>query len=99
VVREGFAIVMDESLDAATVAKLRAVLGDVAAIDSFHDLKTRVGKVPVVDFHVVVPPETTARQVHDIYLELRARVRDVVGPATKVLMHADPSDDAADSGP
>jgi divalent metal cation (Fe/Co/Zn/Cd) transporter len=47
----------------------------------------------VVDFHVVVAPQTTTREVHDVYLELRARVRDIVGPTTKVLMHADPSDD------
>ena len=99
VVREGFAIVMDESLDALTVAKLRTLLGSNTSVASFHDLKTRIGKTPVVDFHVVVAPETTTREVHDIYLELRSRVRDIVGPTTKVLMHADPSDEAADSGP
>jgi cation diffusion facilitator family transporter len=92
VVREGFAIVMDESLDALTVAKLRTLLETVTTVESFHDLKTRVGKVPVVDFHVVVAPETTAREVHDVYLDLRSRIRDIVGPATKVMMHADPSD-------
>lgn len=99
VVRDGLAIVMDESLDPATVARLRALLGAVTAIDSFHDLKTRLGKIPVVDFHVVVPPETTTQQVHDLFLELRAQVRAVVGPDTKVLMHADPSKNAEDSGP
>jgi cation diffusion facilitator family transporter len=93
VVREGFAIVMDESLDVLTVAKLRTLLESNRSIASFHDLKTRVGKIPVVDFHVVVAPQTTTREVHDVYLELRARVRDIVGPTTKVLMHADPSDD------
>jgi hypothetical protein len=37
--------------------------------------------------------------VHNIYVELRNRIREIVGPATTVLMHADPSDDAEDSGP
>ncbi len=29
--------------------------------------------------------------VHDLYLALRAQIRSVVGPTTKVLMHADPA--------
>jgi len=90
VVREGMAIVMDESLDRQTVEKVREVLAQAKRIDSFHDLKTRVGKIPHVDFHVVVHAETTAKEVHDVYLELRGRIRDIVGPTTKVLMHADP---------
>jgi cation diffusion facilitator family transporter len=92
VVRAGFAIVMDESLDPVTVAKVREVLSANTAIDSFHDLKTRKGKEPLVDFHVVVAPETTAQRVHDIYVDLRDRIRGVVDPATTVLMHADPAE-------
>jgi cation diffusion facilitator family transporter len=49
------------------------------------------GKIPHVDFHVVVDPDMTARQVHDLYMDLRARIRARVGPSTKVLMHADPA--------
>jgi len=90
VVREGMAIVMDESLDKETVAKVREVLSSTPGIDSFHDLKTRVGKIPHVDFHVVVAGETTTEQVHDVFLEIRRRIREIVGPTTKVLMHADP---------
>ena len=37
--------------------------------------------------------ETTTREVHDVYLELRIRIRDIVGPTTTVLMHADPFDE------
>ena len=69
---------------------MREVLSQADGIDSFHDLKTRVGKIPHVDFHVVVPAETTTKEVHDVYLELRGRIREIVGPTTKVLMHADP---------
>jgi ferrous-iron efflux pump FieF len=90
VVREGVAIVMDESLDAETVAKVRDVLASTKGIDSFHELKTRVGRIPNVDFHVVVAAETTTKEVHDVFLEIRRRIREIVGPNTKVLMHADP---------
>ena len=90
VVREGVAIVMDESLDPETVEKVLQVLASTPGIDSFHDLKTRVGKIPHVDFHVVVAGETSTKHVHDVFLEIRRRIREIVGPTTKVLMHADP---------
>jgi ferrous-iron efflux pump FieF len=91
IVRDGFDVVMDRSLDKPTVARLTALLGGCAQIASFHDFKTRAGKIPHVDFHVVVAPETSARAVHDLYLDLRVQIRDIVGPSTKVLMHADPA--------
>jgi cation diffusion facilitator family transporter len=91
VVREGFDVVMDRSLEPDVVADLTAMLAACAAIESFHDFKTRRGKIPHVDFHVVVDPDMTAREVHDLYMDLRARIRARVGPETKVLMHADPA--------
>jgi cation diffusion facilitator family transporter len=91
IVREGFDVVMDRSLDTVRVEQLRALLAACPAIESFHDLRTRAGKIPHVDFHVVVRPEMSAREVHDLYLDLAARTRALVGPTTKVLMHADPA--------
>jgi len=92
IVRQGIDVVMDRSLDAATVARLKALLAACPAIASFHDFKTRAGTPPHVDFHVVVPPDMSARALHDLFLALRAQVREVVSPTTKVLMHADTTD-------
>ena len=92
VVRDGLGVVMDESLDAATVDRLRALLAAYPKIISFHDFKTRRGKIPHVDFHIVVPGEMTTLEVHDAYLDLPSRIRDVVGAPTKMLMHADPEE-------
>jgi cation diffusion facilitator family transporter len=92
IIREGFGIVMDESLDALAVQKIRALLESTPAIESFHDLRTRAGRSPLVDFHVVVPAEMTTRQVYDVFLDLQDRMRTLIGPSTRVLMHADPSD-------
>ncbi len=91
IVRDGFAVVMDKSLEPATVEKLREILAATPSIQSFHDFKTRAGKIPHVDFHVVVRPEMTALEIHDLFLSLRAQIRGVVGPDTRVLMHADPT--------
>jgi cation diffusion facilitator family transporter len=97
IVRQGFDVVMDKSLDKPTVAQLTALLAGCTAIQSFHDFKTRSGKVPHVDFHVVVPAEMSAKAVHDLYVALRDQIREVVGPTTKVLMHADPAGEAEEA--
>ncbi len=92
IVREGFDVVMDKSLPPEQVAQVRAILESTDDILSFHDFKTRGGKVPHVDFHVVVAPETTTRDVHDLFLRLQDQVRVIAGSSTKVLMHADPAE-------
>lgn len=98
IVAEGFHVVMDRSLDAETVARLRTMLAAVPGVQSFHDLRTRGGKIPVVDVHVVVDPEMPARRVHDLHLAIRDGARGVVGGATHVHVHADPAPDAVDPG-
>ena len=91
IVGEGFGIVMDKSLEPDVVKALKAFLSSATKIESLHDFKTRSGRIPHVDFHVIVRPEMTARELHDLFLELRAGVQALVGPSTKVLMHADPA--------
>jgi cation diffusion facilitator family transporter len=91
VVHEGFGVVMDKSLEPAVVKQLTGVLSQSSRILSFHDFKTRAGKIPHVDFHVVVRADMTAKEVHDVYADVRDKMRTIVGPQTKVLMHADPA--------
>ena len=90
IVREGFHLVMDKSLDKPIVEELQAMLREVPNIESFHDFKTRAGKIPHVDFHITVRPDMTAKEVHDLFLQIQDRVRGIVGKSAKVLMHADP---------
>lgn len=91
VVREGFDVVMDKSLEPALVERLQALLRGCDQIESFHDFRTRRGRIPHVDFHVVVPPEMSAKAVHDLFAELQDGMRSIAGPATRVSMHADPA--------
>lgn len=91
IVREGFDVVMDKSLEPELTERIQALLRGCSSVESFHDLKTRRGRFPHVDFHVVVRPEMTTKQVHDLFLELRSQIREIAGPTTKVLMHADPA--------
>lgn len=95
VVREGLHVVMDGSLPVEEVRKVKDVLEGIVArrIISFHDLRTRGGRWPVVDFHVIVPGDTPTAVVHDLFVDLQGQIREIVGPETKVLMHADPLSD------
>jgi cation diffusion facilitator family transporter len=97
IVREGFDVIMDKSLDRPVVDGVAELLRSCTRIESFHDFKTRRGKIPHVDFHVVVRPEMTAREVHDLFLDLREGIRRIAGPGTRVLMHADPAERSAAS--
>lgn len=90
IVREGIDVVMDKALPADVVGKVQRALLANPSVLSVHDLKTRGGKIPVVDFHCVVRPDTDVVQLHDLYLALRTTVREVVGETTHVSMHADP---------
>ncbi len=91
IVREGFDVVMDKSLERDVVDRLLGLLKSYRGIESFHDFKTRRGRVPHVDFHVVVRPEATALEVHDLFLALQRDIRAIAGQSTKVLLHADPA--------
>ncbi len=91
VVREGFDLLMDKSLDPDVVKRISALLTDNAAIESFHDFKTRRGKMPHVDFHVVVRPDMTAKELHELFDKFQEEIRSIAGPTTKVFMHADPA--------
>jgi cation diffusion facilitator family transporter len=95
VVREGFDVVMDKSLEPDQAAAVRAVLEREARIVSFHDFRTRRGRIPHVDFHAVVDPEMTAKALHDLFIDVQTAVRQVVGEAARVNMHADPEEPAA----
>jgi ferrous-iron efflux pump FieF len=91
VVREGFDVLMDKSLEKDVVDRITTLLRENEAIESFHDFKTRRGKMPHVDFHVVVRPDMTAKELHELFDRFQADIRAIAGPTAKVFMHADPA--------
>lgn len=95
IVTEGLGIVMDRSLEAAVVRELQVAVTACPGIESWPDFKTRHGRVPHVDFHAVVRPEMTVTEFHALFLDVQRAVRGITGPATKVLMHADPGASAS----
>ncbi len=91
IVREGFDVVMDKSLPVDQVTRVTALLRACERMESFHDLRTRGGKIPHVDFHAVVDPQMTAQEVHDLFEDVQRGIQEIVGASTRVHLHADPS--------
>jgi cation diffusion facilitator family transporter len=90
---------MDESVPNATLAKIKSVISAEAdgALEA-HDLRTRhAGKVTFIDFHLVVPGNTSVSEAHDICdrieHELKANVPDAM-----VTIHVEPENKAKHRG-
>jgi len=90
---------MDESVPDDTLAKIRTVISAeaVGALEA-HDLRTRhAGKATFIDFHLVVPGQTSVSDAHDICdrieRELKAKVPDAM-----VTIHVEPENKAKHTG-
>ena len=91
---------MDEALDAATLARLHEVIAGAAgdgAIEA-HDLRTRnAGRMTFVDFHLVVPGGQTVSEAHHICDRIEAAIRAEVGAAV-ISIHVEPEWKAKEHG-
>lgn len=90
---------MDESVPDDTLTKIRTVISAeaVGALEA-HDLRTRhAGKATFIDFHLVVPGQTSVSDAHDICdrieRELKAKVPDAM-----VTIHVEPENKAKHTG-
>lgn len=90
---------MDESVSDETLNKIRSVISSQAAgALEAHDLRTRhAGKVTFIDFHLVVPGQTSVSDAHEICdrieHELKAKVPDAM-----VTIHVEPENKAKHNG-
>jgi cation diffusion facilitator family transporter len=94
--RRSAAGLMDAALPASSLAPLQPVLARYRAqgID-FHALRSRQsGRRHFVSLHVLVPPQWTVRQGHDLLEALEADLRAVL-PNAVVFTHLEPLNDPA----
>ena len=75
-----------------SVETIERILNEESRLAGWQQLRTRrLGGELFVDAHVLVDPELTVRQSHDITIDLEARIkRDLTKPA-HVLIHVDPA--------
>lgn len=96
IMRESVAGLMDAALPADEQARLRQVLDGYAAEGvEYHALRTRrAGAQRFASVHVLVPPDWTVQQGHDLLERLEADIRRALPPIS-VLTHLEPLGDPA----
>jgi cation diffusion facilitator family transporter len=96
IVRDSVAGLMDAALPPADLKVLRALLDGYAADGiEYHALRTRqAGARRFVSVHVLVPPEWSVQQGHDLLERIEADIRRALPPVT-VDTHLEPLGDPA----
>jgi cation diffusion facilitator family transporter len=85
----------DASLPAQEVSRVAALLQEhYPQLLDFHRLRTRkAGSQRHIDLHVMLPPETTVQQAHDLCDHLERDIRAAL-PETDVVIHVEPRQEA-----
>jgi cation diffusion facilitator family transporter len=91
IVKESLSGLMDEAVSEQTLNSIRDVIAaeSAGAIEA-HDLRTRhAGKATFIDFHLVVPSETTVFEAHEICDRIEHALTDMLED-TSVTIHVEP---------
>jgi len=81
----------DTAPDEAIVARLTEDVRAVHGVRQVHDLRARHSGTQIfVELHIVVDPELTVREGHDIAREVKARLLAKFTEVTRVIIHVDP---------
>ncbi|MCS5592085.1 MAG: cation diffusion facilitator family transporter [Gammaproteobacteria bacterium] len=85
---------VDTSIDAEDITKLRAALSEIKGVNSVHSLRTRRnGHKISADVHVQVNPFLSVSEGHIISVSVERVAQDCVEGLTDVTVHIDPEDD------
>jgi len=95
IIAEGIMILLDRSLEAEIVAKIGEIISNEKDVRGYHWLKTRTdGTHNFVEFHMVLHPEMTILQAHDIAEDIICKITALEPEKGWVITpHFDPHDD------
>lgn len=99
VIRESLIALMDEAVPDTTLQRIRDVISQEAggAVEA-HDLRTRhAGRIIFIDFHLVMPGETTVADAHRVCDRVEAALQRTV-PEANITIHVEPEDKAKHTG-
>ncbi|WP_456268654.1 cation diffusion facilitator family transporter [Kushneria sp. AK178] len=91
VIRESLSGLMDEAVSPETLARIHGVIASTGegAVEA-HDVRTRhAGRATFVDFHLVVPGDTTVFHAHEICDRIEVGLRQALGDV-RVTIHVEP---------
>jgi len=96
IVKEGFEILLDVSLDFETVEKIKEIIKKEPLVLDYHCLRTRKsGNRNFVDVHLVLTPDMKLKLAHTIIENVEEKIRKLDSEKVWVInIHADPYDDS-----
>jgi len=85
----------EASLPEETEHRILEIASAVEGVNSVHELKTRnCGHYCVFDFHIVVEPEMTIHDAHEITVVIEQKLRSEFGEETYINIHIEPSEES-----
>jgi len=85
---------VDTSLDAERVEKIRECIKDIDGVEDLHLLRTRrMGADALVDVHIQVSARLSVSEGHQISEMVRQRLIEVMDEVSDVMVHIDPEND------
>lgn len=99
IVKHSLSGLMDEAVTHKTLADIRETIAiQAGGAMQAHDLRTRhAGVATFIDFHLVVPSETTVFEAHEICDRIETALKDLLEDA-KVTIHVEPEHKLKQSG-
>ncbi len=99
IMKESLSGLMDEAVPQNTLETVRNVISrEAGGAMEAHDLRTRhAGSTTFIDFHLVVPGETTVFDAHEICDRVEAALVEAV-PGAKITIHVEPDHKQKHSG-
>ncbi|SFI56331.1 cation diffusion facilitator family transporter [Jannaschia pohangensis] len=91
IVKDSVGGLMDEAVSEQTLTDIRkTIAAEAGGAMEAHDLRTRhAGVATFIDFHLVVPGDTTVFQAHEICDRIEAALKELLDDA-KVTIHVEP---------
>ncbi|WP_146590043.1 cation diffusion facilitator family transporter [Puniceibacterium confluentis] len=99
VIKESLSGLLDEAVPEDTLKVIREVISTEAggAVEA-HDLRTRhAGRVTFIDFHLVVPGDTSVSEAHEVCDHVEHALKAAV-PDANVTIHVEPEHKAKHTG-
>lgn len=86
---------LEASLPEEMENEIKEISMSVEGVDDIHELKTRRNGISVIiDAHVVVDPDMTVVQAHDISTAVETALRSRFGAETQINIHVEPGKEA-----
>jgi len=91
---------MDSALDKEQIERIRQIIASTPGVKHSHDLRTRrIGGQILIDVHILVAPEISVTEGHNISENVRHKLKQVFADAQDVLVHVDAEDDMDKEAP